>query len=169
MTHYRLQERPGLWKMLEREAYATGLEYIAGLREKGYRVSDWVVDVVSKPGFAVNQGQWPLPLVRLPAGAFGFTQELQLSDLYQAAAAAGLENPPVEAALALRFRYDEQPAGEWLRVATSFQAMLDSDGVPHLPKLGKALGRYYLSTYWSYPHAVFYPHNEFVFVDRSLT
>ena len=40
--------------------------------------------------------------------------------------------------------------------------MIDSDGVPHLPKLGKALNKYFIETYWSYPHAIFHPHNEFV-------
>jgi len=40
--------------------------------------------------------------------------------------------------------------------------MIDSDGVPHLPKLGRALGMYFLETYWSYPDAVFHTHNEFV-------
>ena len=40
--------------------------------------------------------------------------------------------------------------------------MIDDDGVPHLPKLGKALGKLFIGTYWSYPEAIFHPHNEFV-------
>ena len=52
--------------------------------------------------------------------------------------------------------------GEWLRFAVPFDSMIDSDGVPHLPKLGRALGMYFLETYWSYPDAVFHTHNEFV-------
>ena len=39
----------------------------------------------------------------------------------------------------------------------------DSDGSTHLPKIrGKALNKYFIETYWSYPDAVFHPHNEFV-------
>ena len=49
-----------------------------------------------------------------------------------------------------------------LRFAVPFDSMIDSDGVPHLPKFGKALERYFLETYWSYPDAIFHPHNEFV-------
>ena len=40
--------------------------------------------------------------------------------------------------------------------------MIDTDGVPHLPKLGRALGKYFIETYWAYPNAIFHPHNEFI-------
>ena len=40
--------------------------------------------------------------------------------------------------------------------------MIDSDGVPHLPKLGRALNKNFIETYWSYPNAIFHPHNEFI-------
>ena len=69
--------------------------------------------------------------------------------------------PPV---LALRTRlfFKKQRVGEWLRFATPLNSMIDTDGVPHLPKIGKALGKYFLETYWAYPNAIFHPHNEFV-------
>ena len=35
--------------------------------------------------------------------------------------------------------------------------MIDSDGIPHLPKIGYALNKYFLETYWAYPKAVFSP------------
>ena len=41
-------------------------------------------------------------------------------------------------------------------------SMVDSDNVPHLPKLGKALNKMFIETYWAYPGAIFHPHNEFV-------
>jgi len=71
-----------------------------------------------------------------------------------------LVNPAI--ALFARSIYDEQKTGEWLRFATPMRSMIDSDGVPHLPKLGKALKLYFIETYWSYPKAIFHPHNEFV-------
>jgi len=40
--------------------------------------------------------------------------------------------------------------------------MVDTDGVPHLPKFGKALNKYFIETYWSDKNAIFHPHNEFV-------
>ena len=71
---------------------------------------------------------------------------------------------PPQIALYSRLKYNEQPNGEWLRFATPFDSMIDSDGTPHLPKLGKSLGQYFIETYWSYPKAIFHPHNEFVFM-----
>ena len=44
--------------------------------------------------------------------------------------------------------------------------MIDSDGVPHLPKLGKALGMLFLETYWSYPNAIFHTKNEFIYLKK---
>ena len=161
-------ERPTLWKMLERADCSTGKDYLKILDEKGYRVSDWIIDIVSKLDFSSGDIQWPLPLVRVRVASLGFTSPLHLSELYQAAEKQGYEKLPIEAALSLRMHYDEQPTGEWLRMGTPMDVMIDSDGVPHLPKLGKALGKYYIETYWSYPQAVFHPHNEFVFIDRTL-
>ena len=40
--------------------------------------------------------------------------------------------------------------------------VVDSDGIPHLPKIGYALNCYFVETYWSYPKAVFHPHNSFI-------
>ena len=57
----------------------------------------------------------------------------------------------------------DQPKGEWLRIAVPFRSMIDSDNVPHLPKLGSALGKLFIETYWSYPKAIFHPKNEFIF------
>ena len=64
----------------------------------------------------------------------------------------------------IRIIYKNQPRGEWLRMAVPFNSMIDSDGVPHLPKLGKALGKKFLETYWSYPDAIFHPHNDFLVI-----
>ena len=46
--------------------------------------------------------------------------------------------------------------------------MVDSDKVPHLPKLGSALGKLFIETYWSYPGAIFHPHNDFLVVKNDI-
>ena len=56
----------------------------------------------------------------------------------------------------------DKKTGKWFRFATPLNSMVDSDKVPHLPKFGYALGRKFIETYWSYPKAVFYPHNDFI-------
>ena len=75
---------------------------------------------------------------------------------------SGFSLIPPEITILCRKLYNEQPTGEWLRFATPLESMKDSDGVPHLPKIGKALGFYFIETYWAYPKAIFHPHNEFV-------
>ena len=67
-----------------------------------------------------------------------------------------------DVALRVRLYYKDQKKGEWLRFATPLDSMVDSDGVPHLPKLGSALNKLFIETYWSYKGAIFHPHNEFV-------
>ena len=62
--------------------------------------------------------------------------------------------------------YKIQPKGEWLRFATPLNSMIDEDGVPHLPKLGSALGFLFIETYWSYPDAIFHPHNDFIVLKK---
>ena len=47
-------------------------------------------------------------------------------------------------------------------------SLIDSDGVPHLPKLGKALNSFFIETYWSYSRAIFHPHNEFVVMKHDI-
>ena len=159
--------RPKLWKILERPNYSSGREYCDALIALGYRPSDWIIDIAYKPYFPVCTVRWPLPLVRVKLEMFGFKEPTTLEEFYNVALGEGFENPPPESALALRLKYDEQPKGEWLRVATKMDAMVDSDDVPHLPKLGAAINRFYLETYWAYSGAIFHPHNEFVMVDPS--
>ena len=43
--------------------------------------------------------------------------------------------------------------------------MVDVDGIPHLPKIGYGLNKYFIETYWSYPKAIFHPKNDFVVKD----
>jgi hypothetical protein len=92
----------------------------------------------------------------------GYEEPITLDEFYSKLPENGLCLVSPKAALQCRFIYDEQPSGEWLRFATPMQSMIDSDGVPHLPKLGKALGRCFIETYWAYNNAVFHPNNEFV-------
>ena len=60
-----------------------------------------------------------------------------------------LELVPPEVAIYSRLIFKKQKVGEWIRFATPLNSMIDSDNVPHLPKFGRALGYYFLETYWS--------------------
>ena len=92
----------------------------------------------------------------------GFAKPTKLKDIYKNLKKKNFKLVPPDVALRARFVYLNQKKGEWLRFATPFNSMIDADGVPHLPKLGSALGKFFIETYWSYPDAIFHPHNEFI-------
>ena len=76
--------------------------------------------------------------------------------------------PEVAAVVARLIMDNSQKVGEWIRFATPLNSMIDTDNVPHLPKFGRALGFYFLETYWSYPKAIFHPKNKFFFMIKWL-
>ena len=123
------------------------------------KISDWIVDI--SLGLNSNlKKKYDLWLVSL--GDLGFNGPTKIKDFYAEMEKNGYTTVPPEIALILRGDYTEQPKTEWLRVATPLNAMIDRDGVPHLPKLGSALGNLYVETYWAWPEAIFHPHNEFI-------
>ena len=148
------------WKVIDGFNYTSVTECVKDLQAKGYKVSEWILDIAEK--LEVQQLVYPIELYRVNASELGFNEAYKLKDIYEEFALKGFGTVSPEIAILTRFLYDEQPNKEWLRIATPLDSMIDSDGVPHLPKLGKGLGMYFIETYWSYPDAIFHPHNEFV-------
>lgn len=96
----------------------------------------------------------------------GFKKPITLSKIYSRLKKFNLSLVLPEICLLARLSYFEQRRGEWLRFATPLESLIDSDGIPHLPKLGCALKKYFIETYWSYPKAIFHPHNKFVVIKK---
>ena len=148
------------WKTVQGFNYNSVSECISKLKEDGYKVSEWITDVGNK--LEVKSHNYPVDLFRVKVSDLGFDSACKLKDIYQELFAKGFNTVSPDIAILTRFLYDEQPNGEWLRIATPFDSMTDSDGIPHLPKLGRGLGMYFIETYWSYRDAIFHPHNEFL-------
>ena len=151
-----------IWKVVEHIDYQTGNDCVKQLLKRGYRVSEWIQDIVSRRSQNIDPIETPIKLSRICVSSLGLDQPTTLAEIYQRLSDEGFELVPPEVAIYCRFLYDEQPTGEWLRFATPMNSMIDSDGVPHLLKLGKALGLYFIETYWSYEGAIFHPHNDFI-------
>ena len=149
-----------IWKTIQVFKYANMPECISDLKKNDYNVSEWIIDIAKN--LEVKNHNFPINLARVKVSDLGFTGSCKLKDIYSEFEKHGYNTVSPDIAILTRFLYDEQPTGEWLRIATPLDSMIDSDGVPHLPKLGKALGMYFIKTYWSYPDAIFHPHNEFV-------
>lgn len=99
---------------------------------------------------------------RIKTKDLGFKKPIKLNDIYKKLKIQGYDLIEPELAIYLRCLYKDQPVGERLRIAVPFNSMIDSDGVSHLPKLGFALGKLFIEIYWSYPGAIFHPHNDFL-------
>jgi hypothetical protein len=152
------------WKIIKNIKFESLNECLKELKKKKINVSIWIEDIIKLNKYNYSNINFPIKLVRKFVKDFGFKGPTELNKIYSKAKKLGLNLVPPEIAIYARLIYNEQPNGEWLRFATPFNSMVDSDGVPHLPKLGKSLGFFFIETYWSYPKAIFHPHNDFVFL-----
>ena len=149
------------WKTIE-NIKITDLQKCLLKLKKKYIVSPWIEDIVNKNKSKKYKKNKIVHLYRISVKSLGFKKPTKLKTIYSKLRSKGFSPLPIEYAIYTRLIYDDQPTGEWLRIAVPFSSMIDSDGVPHLPKLGKGLGKFFIETYWSYPDAIFHPHNDFV-------
>lgn len=150
------------WKIINNFDYNNTQKYIEELKSKKYILSEWIIDVFKNYKSSLKKDDFPIILYRISVSDLGINAPTTLKHIYEELLKSGYELVPPELVLVARLNYSEQKTGEWLRFATPFETLIDSDGVPHLPKLGKALNKFFIETYWSYPEAIFHPHNEFV-------
>jgi len=150
------------WKILNKPKYKNILECIVDLKKKNVVISHWILDIVKNKRNKIFITNKKVKLYRIKVKNLGFKKPTTLKKIYQKLDKLNYQLVPVDVALRTRLEYKIQKKGEWLRIATGMKSMIDSDNVPHLPKLGKALNKMFVETYWSYPGAIFHPHNEFV-------
>lgn len=155
-----------VWLEINKIEYKNVKDLLTNLKEKNIFVSPWIEDIFKKNTKNFKLFNLPISLYRVSLAELGFDKPTELQDVYTKAKDKGFNLVDPEVALISRELYTNQPTGEWLRFATSFDSMIDSDGVPHLPKLGRALNKFFIETYWSYPKAIFHPHNEFVLTKK---
>jgi len=150
------------WKILKKNSSLSVIDYFKILKKKKIITSFWIDDIIKnkKNNFKITNSV--VKVYRLKVKNLGFYKATCLKKIYNKIIKLNYQLVPFDIALRLRLEYKSQKVGEWLRVATDMKSLIDSDNVPHLPKLGKALNKYFLETYWAYPGAVFHPHNEFV-------
>ena len=155
------------WKIIKECKFSNMNECVESLLKKNYQVSHWIKDIAKRTKTDLENIKFPIILTRIRVSELGIKSATTLKTIYNLLEKENFKliNPLIS--INLRFYYDEQPKGEWLRIAVPFNSMIDSDGVPHLPKLGHGLGMYFLETYWSYPDSIFHPHNEFIVQKNS--
>ena len=153
------------WKSINSINFQNCNELLHNLKKEGFKVSPWIENIVEKYNYSFEKYSFPIELVKLNLVDLGLNKPTDLQNIYKKIIERNFSLVPPAIAIFSRKLYLEQPTGEWLRFATPLDSMVDTDGVPHLPKIGKALSSYFVETYWSYPKAIFHPHNEFIVVN----
>ena len=156
-----------LWKQINTIKYNSIKDCIKDFKKK-YILSDWIYDIVKKIKKHKFDKKKKYEIHRISVKQLGFKKPTKLKDIYKRLKLKGYKLVDPELAIYLRCLYINQPKGEWLRIAVPFRSMIDSDNVPHLPKLGSALGKLFIETYWSYPGAIFHPHNDFLVLKDDI-
>lgn len=150
-----------LWKKIKKIPFKNVKSCLDQVKKKSI-ISLWIEDIFSKKKNTKYDQYKNFEIHRISLKEIGFTKPTKLKNVYNKFKALKFELVQPEISLYLRLIYLNQPKGEWLRISVPFNSMIDSDKVPHLPKLGRALGKNFLETYWSYPEAIFHPHNDFL-------
>ena len=140
----------------------SGRELLKFLKKKKIFVSPWIENILHKKKFNIkNFSPVQLFLINLKKD-LGVKKAIYLRDVYKILKEKRFKLLQPEIALYAATKIKIKKKGTWHRFATPLNSMIDSDGIPHLPKIGYALNCYFVETYWSYPKAVFHPHNSFI-------
>jgi|TARA_B110000238_G_scaffold198634_1_gene243709 hypothetical protein len=156
-----------IWKTIKDVEFNSMEECVQLLKKKNYIVSHWIVDIAKRSNASIQDINFPVELIRIKVSELGFNNPTTLKEIYTKLDENNLKPVHPLIAIGTRLFYDTQPKGEWLRIAVPLESMIDSDGIPHLPKLGQGLNLLFIETYWSYPGAVFHPHNDFLFQKKN--
>ena len=151
-----------IWKILNKPKYKNISQCLKDLKKNQIILSYWIIDIIRNKKNKIKITNTEVKLYRIKVGNLGFKKPTTLKSIYKKINKLDFRLVPIDIALRTRLVYKNQKNGEWLRIATEMKSMIDSDNVPHLPKLGKALNKFFIETYWAYPEAIFHPHNEFV-------
>ena len=154
-----------IWRKVKSNDYKSVKQCIKILKKKNVILSPWIENIYFNKKNKIKVTKKSYNLYRLKVSDLGCKKACKLKEIYKLIKKNKYSLVPPEVAIRSRLLYLKQKKGEWIRFATPFYSMIDTDKVPHLPKFGSALGFYFLETYWSYPDAIFHPHNEFVITD----
>ena len=157
-----------VWKIIKPEKYKNVTDCIKAIKKKKVYISPWIENIIKNKKNKITITKKTVYLFRVKVSSLRFKKPTQLKNIYQKLKQKGFKLVPPDIAFRSRLQYHEQKTGEWLRFATPMNSLIDSDGVPHLHKLGKTLNSFFIETYWSYSKAIFHPHNEFVAMKHDI-
>jgi hypothetical protein len=150
------------WKTIK---LGTGLktadDFRRALSDGGFRLSEWVNDILEKPAFTVATEETEVDLVKVTIAELGFKKGAQRDQIYERAEKLGLEFCSSEVGTQLRLQYKNQPNGEWIVVA--MEPIIDSDSDPWLFTVERDDSRLWFSGCWGDLDRFWGPIDQWVF------
>ena len=123
-----LVSQPKSFRTIILGTYESEVTLVRVLKASGFRIGHWADDLIRKPRFTMSPRKTEVLLAVASVTDLGFRTGGSYRDICARALELGLEFCPAEVGPQLRLQYDDQPFGEWLRVA--MEPILDSDGHP---------------------------------------
>jgi len=155
------------FKTLMTVKLGTGLktadEFRSAFEKDGRRISDWASDILSKITVATKETE--LELVIASVAELGFKKGAKYSDICDRIKELGYDLCPAEVGPQFRLQYENQPNGEWLRVA--MDPIKDSDGGLRVFHVLRGDDGLWLNTSYGNPDDVWFPEYVFVFAVRK--
>lgn len=142
-------------------SFKNGKEIIKFVKTKNIILSPWIENIFKGKRFTNHNRTYSLYLINLKRD-IGIKKTTILIEIYKKLKNQNYDLVPPEICLYASTKISIKKKGTWYRFATPLKSMIDSDKVPHLPKFGYALKKKFVETYWSYPKAMFHPHNDFI-------
>ena len=128
-----------VWKKIKKSNYKSIKHLLNDLIKKEHVLSPWIIDIFNNKKNNILINNQSFNLYKIKVKNLGFKKATKLKYIYKKILLNNYDLVTPDLALRTRFFYKEQKTGEWLRFATPFNSMIDTDKVPHLPKLGRAL------------------------------
>ena len=110
---------------------------------KNINISEYAKDMLHSPDFATLENPEQIDLVRLKVRDLGFPSGATTDQIYAKAAEFGLELCPAEVAPHQRLKDEDQPLGDWYRIA--MKQITYRDGYPYAFYLQHLSGGLWLS------------------------
>ncbi len=131
------------------------------LQRSRVRVSYYAEEIIRSEDFGLIE-PFAVRLIKPHVRDFGFTAAATLSEIYARGEALGAYQCQTELGPYLRLRNLDQPVNDSYYIA--MKGVIGSNGYPHAFSLGRrGDGRYYLSSDWTGPDALWGPATQFVF------
>ena len=129
--------------------------------------NQWALDMISSPDFTPLEGPEQITTIRLRVRDLGFPNGATTDQIYAKAEEFGLELCPAEVGPHQRLKDQEQPLGDWYRIA--MKQILDRNGFPGVFGLEHCDDGLWLYDYWTGPDSEWFADYEFAFRLRNVS